>query len=196
MSLALGSVLGISRAPVCQDLITDNLPQVLVAFAFSAVLALLAMIFGYCTNSFPENTLTEFDYYYLLIPMRRRFDYISGLFGSSSEDLGNNCPNDAGTARRKCCHALERFLLTLSDQQLVTGLAVLIAGYMRMCSMPLYYFNIIASLAWFSFGHAPWNAWSVKRIPDFSRSRTGLEGHCNGSGVSVALPGPAVRMDF
>ena len=108
------------------------------------------MIFGYCTNSFPENTLTEFDHYFFLMPMRRRFNYVSALFERSSRQLGNSCPNNAGTARRKRYHALERFLLTLSDQQLVTGLAVLIAGYMKMCSMPLYYFNMIASLAWFS----------------------------------------------
>lgn len=45
---------------------------------------------------------------------------------------------------------LERFLLTLSDQQLVTGLAVLIAGYTNRCSRSLYHFNIIAALGWFS----------------------------------------------
>ena len=150
MSLALGLVLGNFRASLCKFQITDDPSQVLVAFAISAVSALLAMIFGYCTNSFPENTMTEIDHYYFLIPMRRRFDYVSGFFGRSSKELKNHNPNDIGTAHKKRCNALERFLLTLSDQQLVTGLAVLIAGYMKMCSMPLYYFNIIASLAWFS----------------------------------------------
>lgn len=41
-------------------------------------------------------------------------------------------------------------MLALSDQQLVTGLAVLFASYTKICSMPIYYFNIVASLAWFS----------------------------------------------
>ena len=41
-------------------------------------------------------------------------------------------------------------MLTLSDQQLVTGLAVMSAGYAKRCSMTTYHFNIVASLAWFS----------------------------------------------
>ena len=45
---------------------------------------------------------------------------------------------------------LERFILALSDQQLVTGLAVLIAGYTNRCSRSLYHFKIIAALGWFS----------------------------------------------
>ena len=50
--------------------------------------------------------------------------------------------------RRKV--GLEQFVLSLGDQQLVTGLAVLIAGYSQRWSMSAYHFNIVASLAWFS----------------------------------------------
>lgn len=114
------------------------------------------MIFGYCTNSFPENTLTEFDHYYFLIPTRRHFttciNFSSKLLGPGSIEIQSGVTTDDGAARRNRRIALERFLLALSDQQLVTGLAVLIAGYMKMCSMPIYYFNIVASLAWFSSG--------------------------------------------
>ena len=53
-------------------------------------------------------------------------------------------------ARRRRSDGLEHFVLSLSDQQLVTGIAVLFAGYSKICSMPVYYFNIVASLAWFS----------------------------------------------
>ena len=53
-------------------------------------------------------------------------------------------------ARKRGADGLENFVLALSDQQLVTGLAVLFAGYSKICSMSIYYFNIIASLAWFS----------------------------------------------
>ena len=52
--------------------------------------------------------------------------------------------------RARRSKGLERFVLTLSDQQLVTGLAVLIAGYTNRCSRSLYHFNIIAALGWFS----------------------------------------------
>lgn len=45
---------------------------------------------------------------------------------------------------------LERFVLALSDQQLVTGLAVLIAGYTDRCSRSFYHFQIVSGLGWFS----------------------------------------------
>ena len=53
-------------------------------------------------------------------------------------------------ARKRRQKGLESFVLALSDQQLVVGFAVLIAGFMGTCSMSIYHFNIVASLAWFS----------------------------------------------
>lgn len=41
-------------------------------------------------------------------------------------------------------------LLSLSDQQLLTGLAVLIAGFINHCSISVYHVNIVSELAWFS----------------------------------------------
>ena len=52
--------------------------------------------------------------------------------------------------RARRSKGLERFVLALSDQQLVTGLAVLIAGYTDRCSRSFYHFQIIAVLGWFS----------------------------------------------
>ena len=52
--------------------------------------------------------------------------------------------------RERRSKGLERFILALSDQQLVTGMAVLIAGFFDPCSRSLYHFNIIAALGWFS----------------------------------------------
>ncbi|KAL8670231.1 MAG: hypothetical protein Q9168_005219 [Polycauliona sp. 1 TL-2023] len=122
---------------------------VVVAFALSAVFALLAMLYGYFTDSFPENTLTEFDFLYLVVPLRRQAVAAIHVRRSSAKaQCGEKIDDYAARAKR--LRALERFILTLSDQQLVTGLAILIAGYMETCSLPLYYFNIVASLAWFS----------------------------------------------
>jgi hypothetical protein len=45
---------------------------------------------------------------------------------------------------------VERFMLALSDQQLVTGIAILVAVYVKNCSISVYSFQIAASLAWFS----------------------------------------------
>ena len=53
-------------------------------------------------------------------------------------------------ARYRRSKGLERFILALSDQQLVTGLAVLIAGFFNPCSRSVFHFNIIAALGWFS----------------------------------------------
>ncbi|KAA8566165.1 hypothetical protein EYC84_008767 [Monilinia fructicola] len=42
-------------------------------------------------------------------------------------------------------------IMVLSDQQIVTGLAILIAGYAQLsCSIDAYHWQIMASLAWFS----------------------------------------------
>lgn len=50
-------------------------------------------------------------------------------------------------ARQK---ALERFILGLSDQQLVTGIAILVTGYAQTCTIDGYHFMILVAMAWFS----------------------------------------------
>lgn len=46
--------------------------------------------------------------------------------------------------------ALKKFVLTLSDQQLVTGVAILVAGFANWCTMSVYELNMVVALAWFS----------------------------------------------
>ena len=45
---------------------------------------------------------------------------------------------------------LEKFTLSLSDQQLVTGIAILLAGWIRHTEEKVYHFAIILDLAWMS----------------------------------------------
>ena len=45
---------------------------------------------------------------------------------------------------------IEKVALGLSDQQLLTGLAVLIAGFWTHCSISVYHFALVNDLAWFS----------------------------------------------
>ena len=45
---------------------------------------------------------------------------------------------------------IEKVMLSLSDQQLLTGLSVLIAGFATHCSISAYHFAIVSDLAWFS----------------------------------------------
>ena len=52
--------------------------------------------------------------------------------------------------RKRRGQGLERLVLIFSDQQLVTGLAMLTAGYIKRYSMSTYNFDIITALAWLS----------------------------------------------
>ena len=45
---------------------------------------------------------------------------------------------------------IEKVLLSLSDQQLLTGIAILISGLVKHCSISVYHFSIVSDLAWFS----------------------------------------------
>ena len=45
---------------------------------------------------------------------------------------------------------IEKLVLSLSDQQLLTGLAVLIASFWTHCSISVYHFALVNDLAWFS----------------------------------------------
>ncbi|KAI4116844.1 MAG: hypothetical protein LQ345_002814 [Seirophora villosa] len=45
---------------------------------------------------------------------------------------------------------MEGLVLALSDQQLLVGLAILVAGFVQHCSISVYHFSIIYDLAWFS----------------------------------------------
>ena len=66
----------------------------------------------------------------------------------------HDCKPDTAEKRKRDrarrSKGLERFVLALSDQQLVTGLAILIAGYTDRCSRSIYHFRIISALGWFS----------------------------------------------
>ncbi|KAL8636081.1 MAG: hypothetical protein Q9228_006484 [Teloschistes exilis] len=45
---------------------------------------------------------------------------------------------------------VERLILTLSDQQLLVGIAILTAGFLKHCSISVYHFAIVVDLGWFS----------------------------------------------
>jgi len=48
---------------------------------------------------------------------------------------------------------LERLILLLSDYQLLFGVAILIAGYWKHCSISVYHFSLVVDLAFFSNTH-------------------------------------------
>lgn len=76
------------------------------------------------------------------IKIRDRFRRQSPVDGNTGGDDATN-----NEARKE---AFTRFILTLSDQQLVTGLAILIAGIAGQNYLTGYEFDIALGLAWFS----------------------------------------------
>lgn len=127
---------------------------------------------GYLTDSLPDATLTQFDQACLAriseikwwLPSHKKNTIGSLLRRGTNTLLAVNRTGDfekiddravddderRRRARHRRSKGLERFILALSDQQLVTGLAVLIASFFSPCSRSLYHFNITASLGWFS----------------------------------------------
>lgn len=141
---------------------------VLIAFVLSVSLVIGTVIVGYLYESLSETSFTSLDHFILgrlprmqYNPFNRIYAVLSTVgsslqtaapqvFGSRhshSPPEPASCPSEAKEQRRE---RVERFVLALSDQQLVTGLAIMIAGHARRYSMSVYHFNIVSSLAWFS----------------------------------------------
>ena len=100
----------------------------------TAIITIFAIIAGYLTDSLPEGSTNRADELFISSPR---------AFLLKSTKLSTSDPSK----RRR---ALERFILALSDQQLVTGLSVLLAGYIKHCDISVYSFQITTALAWFS----------------------------------------------
>lgn len=73
----------------------------------------------------------------------------------------DGCESGLGSAKSPCRHAnpkvglkhqkaLTAFILSLSDQQLVTGPAMVVAALSQRCNISVYEFNIVSSVAWLS----------------------------------------------
>ncbi|KAL8876798.1 MAG: hypothetical protein Q9198_005070, partial [Flavoplaca austrocitrina] len=45
---------------------------------------------------------------------------------------------------------MEGLVSTLSDQQLLVGISILIIGFVKHCSISVYHFTVVSDLAWFS----------------------------------------------
>ena len=120
----------------------------LIAFAATSVIAFIVITVAYLLNIIPKKcdlntTLKE--------------DQPVGLLNDFDEAFIRRCSPfwrwRKGRSRRASrieFKALQRFVLTLSDQQLVTGLAIFSIGYYRHCTISTYHFFIIVALGWFS----------------------------------------------
>jgi hypothetical protein len=130
--------------------------QILVGFSATALFTFGAVILGYLTKSLPEDYLTDLDH-------KAVEKVVSSWVGATSAKswkafirISRRClflrsPNeedDLEEDQRR--EALKKFVLTLSDQQLVTGIAILVACFANWCRTSVYELNMVVSLAWFS----------------------------------------------
>ena len=84
---------------------------------------------------------------HLLFPLRFLVSWISwSIFSSHKEKKALR----QHTSRQQWANVLQKVLLTLSDQQLITGLAMIIAIIALHSTISVYHFTIISDLVWFS----------------------------------------------
>lgn len=130
--------------------------QVLVGFTANTLLTIGAIIPGYLTKSLPEDDFTDFD--------RKTVEKVaSSWIGRTSAKAWKaftcisrrhlllrppNKEDDLDENQRR--EALQKFVLTLSDQQLVTDNAILVACFINWCKMSVYELNIVVYLAFCS----------------------------------------------
>lgn len=130
--------------------------QVLASFAATALFTFGAIILGYFTKSLPEGYLTDLDHD---VVERVASSWVSATSAKAWKAfirISRRClflrpPNkeeDLDEDQRR--EALKKFTLTLSDQQLVTGIAILVACFANWCRTSVYELNIVVFLAWFS----------------------------------------------
>lgn len=112
---------------------------------------------GYFTESLPDEHLNSLDFavidWFSASLIGKALSYVrSNFFPLIKKCFFFKPPahpkKPLTKARREV--AFEKFILALSDQQLVTGIAILVAVFANHCRTSIYELNIAISLAWFS----------------------------------------------
>ncbi|KAH9227332.1 hypothetical protein K456DRAFT_927281 [Colletotrichum gloeosporioides 23] len=133
----------------------------LAAFLSSAVMTITAVLLAYYCDAMDDDLMTDRDLQ-LKCRIRRITDSIKHLFQDGirkfrgktiqhGDDLLLHNEVETQTnlrEHRKACFT--RFILALSDQQLVTGLAILITTLSSRKRLSNFEFSVAHSLAWFS----------------------------------------------
>jgi len=128
----------------------------LAAFFGSAALTPIAITYGYFSESLPEWYLTETDHAIISTVNLGKwqetcFATIYNLKCKIRRALGRKVlPRRQRLSRAQREAVVTRFILALSDQQLVTGLAILAGTVANQCTLSGYDFKMAFSLAWFS----------------------------------------------
>lgn len=127
------------------------------AYLISALLAIIAIVFGYLSDSLPDWYLNETDEtviasFQACLPsgssaarLRSGYEKIKTI-----ALLGRKTKEHRTLTKPQRQELVKRFILTLSDQQLATGLAILVAAVANQCKLTVWEFQLAFSLAWFS----------------------------------------------
>jgi hypothetical protein len=122
---------------------------VLVSFIISAVTVYLTIFYGYFMDLLPGppgNYLTAADRGFL---MRWGLCADCGRRRTkASKNVTSACIHTSPKIDAQCREGLLRFLLSLSDQQLVIALAMTIAALNQHCDISVYEFNVVTSLVY------------------------------------------------
>lgn len=121
-------------------------PGVLAAFFVTATVTVAAVVFAYLSDALDGSYLNELDRKVIAATQRKCRHVIKRVHTDLASHSGDRA-EAVGELRKEI---LTQFILTLSDQQLVTGLAILIAGVSDPWHLSGYEFTVVLALAWFS----------------------------------------------
>ncbi|PVH92734.1 hypothetical protein DM02DRAFT_662651 [Periconia macrospinosa] len=133
---------------------------VLVAFFLASAVTCASIFYGYLTDSLPDSLLSDTDFaairrFQNSFINRRILHWLSRgwyiLKKLCYRCVGRNLPEPRPPIPKgQRVEAVTRFILGFSDQQLVTGLAIMISALANRCHITLYELQIVFCLAWFS----------------------------------------------
>lgn len=120
-------------------------PGVLAAFFVTATVTILAVVFAYLSNTLDGSYMNDLDRM-IIAHSQRKWRHLKRVH----TNLSDKTHDEQEALRDLRRETVTQFILTLSDQQLVTGLAILIAGVSDPFHITGYEFTVVLALAWFS----------------------------------------------
>lgn len=148
----------------------------LAAFLISATITIVAVLLAYLSDSLDQALLSDIDKA-VINRANTIWRKLRGPQNSPDQD------REATEDRDRIQEVFTRFVLALSDQQLVTGLAILIAGVSSQHRLSNYEFGVTLGLAWFS---TTTHLATLSALREYFRTRKPLC-HVRVSGMVVVL---------
>ena len=117
--------------------------EILISFYSSALAVLLITLWGYFTECLPPDLLQPADYHFLAM--------IKSFLGRPRRvSLADDQHPFQSQKQQRRSRAIVAFLKILSDQQLITGIAILVGALSNGCQTSLYELHVVTSLAYFT----------------------------------------------